>query len=52
MKLYKQGAYLVRGEEVIIEAADAMEAVASKVGKVVAKEEAKENTIAYGILRR
>ena len=51
MKLYKQGAYLVRGEEIILEAADAQEAVASKVGKVVSKEEAKENTIAYGILK-
>ena len=46
MKLYKQGAYLVRGEEIILEATDAQEAVASKVGRVVSKEEAKENTIA------
>ncbi|MBQ2900460.1 MAG: hydratase [Agathobacter sp.] len=51
MKLYKQGAYLVRGEEIILEATDAQEAVASKVGRVVSKEEAKENTIAYGILK-
>ena len=51
MKLYKEGAYLVRGEEVILEANDAKDAVASKVGRVVSKEEAKENTIAYGILK-
>ena len=51
MKLYKQGAYLVRGEEIILEASDAQTAVASKVGRVVSKEEAKENTIAYGILK-
>ena len=51
MKLYKQGAYLVRGEEVILEATDAVDAVAAKVGKVVSKEEARENTICYGILK-
>jgi len=51
MKLHKQGAYLVHGEEIIIEAADAQAAVAAKVGKAVSKEEAKENTIAYGILK-
>ena len=43
MKLYKQGAYLVHGEEIILDAVDAQEALASKVGKVVTKEEAKEN---------
>ena len=51
MKLHKQGAYLVHGEEIIIEAADAQAVVAAKVGKAVSKEEAKENTIAYGILK-
>ena len=51
MKLYKQGAYLVRGNEIILEAVDAQEVVSSKVGRVVSKEEAKENTIAYGILK-
>ena len=51
MKLYKQGAYLVHGEEIFLDAVDAQEALASKVGKVVTKEEAKENTIAYGILK-
>ena len=50
MKLYKQGAYLVNGKDIILEAPDAQEAVASKVGKNVSKEEAKRNTIAYGIL--
>ena len=42
MKLYKQGAYLVRGEEIVLEAAEAQEAVASKVGRVITKEEAKD----------
>ena len=51
MKLYKEGAYLVRGEEVVLDANDAKEAVSSKVGRVVSKEEARENTIAYGILK-
>ena len=51
MKLYKKGAYLVRGEEVIIESSDAQDIIASKLGKVVSKEDAKENTIAYGILK-
>ena len=51
MKLYKEGAYLVHGEEVILDAKDAKEAVSSKVGRVVSKEEARENTIAYGILK-
>ena len=51
MKLYKEGAYLVRGEEIILESASAQDAIAAKVGKVISKEEAKENTIAYGILK-
>ncbi len=51
MKLYKNGAYLVHGNEVIIDSNDAKEAVTSKVGYVVSKEEAKENTIAYEILK-
>ena len=51
MKLYKQGAYLVHGEDIVLEANDALEAVASKTGHVVSKEEAKTNTIAYGILK-
>ncbi len=51
MKLYKQGAYLVRGNEVILDSNEAVDAVAAKVGKAVSKEEAKENTISYGILK-
>ena len=51
MKLYKQGAYLLRGNEVVIDSAEATAAVSSKVGKEVTREEAKENTIAYGILK-
>ncbi len=51
MKLYKQGAYLVHGEEIVLEESGATEAVASKIGRAFSKEEAKENTIAYGILK-
>ena len=51
MKLYKKGAYLVHGKEIILDENDAKEAVASKVGREISKEEAKENTIAYGILK-
>ena len=51
MNLYKQGAYLLNGEEVVLDAADALVAIATKTGKNITKEEAKENTIAYGILR-
>ena len=39
MKLYKQGAYLVHGKEIILETMDAQQAIASKVGRVVSKEE-------------
>lgn len=51
MKLYKEGAYLVNGKEVILDANDAKDAVLSKIGRPVSKEEARENTIAYGILK-
>ena len=51
MKLYKQGAYLLNGNEVVLDSNDAAAAIASKTGKAVTKEEAKENIIAYGILK-
>jgi len=51
MNLYKQGAYLLNGQEVVLDAVDALSAVAAKTGKSITKEEAKENTIAYGILK-
>ena len=44
MNLYKQGAYLLNGQEVVLDEADALAAVAAKTGKSVSKEEAKENT--------
>ena len=51
MKLYENGAYLVSGREVILDEKEALEAVKSKTGKSMTKEEAKQGTIAYGILR-
>ena len=51
MNLYRQGAYLLNGQEVVLDTTDALTAVQAKTGKSITKEEAKENTIAYGILR-
>jgi len=51
MNLHKQGAYLINGQEIVLDAPDALAAVTAKTGKEVTKAEAKENTIAYGILK-
>ena len=51
MKLYEEGAYLLRGSEVVINSPEASEAVAAKIGKTVTPEEAKQQTIAYNILK-
>ena len=51
MKLYKEGAFLIQGKDVVLNAPDALEAVKSKTGKEVTIDQAKQNTIAYGILR-
>ena len=51
MKLHKQGAYLLRGNEIVLDSHEAEKAVAAKIGKNVSKAEAKENTISYGILK-
>ena len=51
MNLHKQGAYLINGQEIVLDAPDALVAVTAKTGKEVTKAEAKENTIAYGILK-
>ena len=45
MKLYDSGVYLVNGKEIMTDAAE----VQQKTGKAVTKEQAAENTIAYGI---
>ena len=51
MKLYENGVYLVNGNELIEDSNTASEALFSKTGKHITKEEAAKNTIAYGILK-
>ena len=48
MKLYDSGVYLVNGKEIMTDVAE----VQQKTGKAVTKEQAAENTIAYGILKK
>ena len=51
MKLSETGMYLVNGTELVADSNDATAIVESKCGAKVTKEAAKENTIAYGILK-
>ena len=51
MKLYEGGAYLVNGNQIVADTAEAAAAINSMTGKTVNKEEAAKNTIAYGILK-
>ena len=50
LKLYEGGAYLVNGNELIPDTADALAAVESKTGVKTTTEEAAKGTMAYGIL--
>ena len=50
IELLQGGAYLVNGEELVADAPDAAAAIKAKTGKDITKEEAKKQTIAYGIL--
>ena len=52
MKLYDGGVYLVNGTELIEDGAGAAEAIAAKTGLHITKEQAAEQTIAYGILNK
>ena len=47
IELFEGGAYLLNGSELVVDENE----VKSKTGKDVSKEEAKKNTIAYGILK-
>ena len=49
--LLNSGAYLINGTEIIPDSAEATAAIKSKTGKDITKEQAAENTIAYGILK-
>ena len=48
LKLYDGGAYLVNGTEIITDEAE----VKAKTGREVSKEEARTQTMAYGIDRK
>ena len=50
IELLQGGAYLVGGTEIVEEGEQAGAAIAARTGKAVAKEEARKNTMAYGIL--
>ncbi len=51
IKLLDGGAWLLNGTEVIPDGADAAAAISAKLGNCPSKEEASQNTIAYGILK-
>ena len=51
IQLQNGGAYLLNGTEMIPDGADAKQIIKSKTGKEVNTEEAKQGTIAYGILK-
>lgn len=51
MKLYDSGVYLVNGTELVADGPEAAAAILNKTGKSVTKEQAAQETIAYGILK-
>lgn len=51
IELYKGGAYVLNGAEIIADSADAQAILAGKMAEVPSREEAKKQTIAYGILK-
>ncbi len=51
MKLYQNGVYLLNGSLLLEDAGDAAAAVKNKIGREITKEQAKEQTIAYRILK-
>ncbi len=50
ISVYERGAYLVNGTEIIPDGPQALEEVKSKTGKDISIEQARKETIAYGIL--
>ncbi len=48
--LYEGGAYLVNGRELIADGPEAAQALTARTGKAVTKEDARKQTMAYGIL--
>ncbi len=51
IELLSGGAYLVNGTDIVVDDAEAMAAIKAKTGKDIRKEEAAQNTMAYGILK-
>ncbi|MDE6713704.1 MAG: hydratase, partial [Lachnospiraceae bacterium] len=51
IKLHDGGAYLVNGTELVADTPEAVQTIADKTGKTVTCEDAKKETIAYGILK-
>ena len=51
IQLYKHGAYLLNGTELVEDTPEAAAILQSKLGTVPTKEEAAQNTMAYGILK-
>ncbi len=49
--LMEGGAYLVKGRDIIPDTREAQEAIAARTGRNITKEEAAQETIAYGILK-
>lgn len=49
--LLQGGQYLINGREIVADDAEAQAAIKAKTGKEITKEEASENTMAYGILK-
>lgn len=52
VKLYKNGVYVLNGKEIVEDTQKVSEILQSKIGNSVPKEEAKQNTIAYSILKK
>ncbi len=52
IKLYNGGAYLIEGQQIIVEQENALLQVAQKTGKKITREEAAKSTMAYSILEK
>ena len=50
MKLYEKGVYLVDGRSIVEDGPDSMEQIRSLTGQSVSLDDARKNTISYGIL--
>jgi len=51
IELLQGGVYLINGNEIVPDNAEAQAAITAKTGKIIQKEEASKNTMAYGILK-